>query len=214
MGAVYGALLNGTSQLAVNRICTMAGLPAMPNKIFHKYKHIIVKCAMDEVEKHLQENVKIIFEEYKKLGIHPDENGILDIEVIYDGTWHTRGYHSTLGAGIVIEVRTGLVIDFIGYSKNCVHCNRKKCQVERGQISEDEKNKWQTSHEEKGECYKNYFGTSSGAMESDAAVELWGRSEAKRKMRYMVMLSDGDTDSWSKVNEANSYGEGKTIVKE
>ena len=129
MGAVYGALLNGTSQLAVNRICTMAGLPLMPNKMFHSYKHIIVKCAMDEVEKHLQDNVKVIFEEYKKLGIHPDENGILDIEVIYDGTWHTRGYHSTLGAGIVIEVRTGLVIDFIGYSKSCVHCNRKNVKL-------------------------------------------------------------------------------------
>ena len=129
MGAVYGALLNGTSQLAVNRICTMAGLPPMPCRMFHTYKKIIVKCAMDEVEKHLQENVKIIFEEYKKLDIHPDENGILDIEVIYDGTWHTRGYHSTLGAGIVIEVRTGLVIDFIGYSKSCVHCNRKKSKL-------------------------------------------------------------------------------------
>ena len=214
MGAVYGALLNGTSQLAVNRICTMAGLPPMPCRMFHTYKKIIVKCAMDEVEKHLQENVKIIFEEYKKLDIHPDENGILDIEVIYDGTWHTRGYHSTLGAGIVIEVRTGLVIDFIGYSKSCVHCNRKKKQVERGLISEDEKSKWQTSHEKKGECYTNYYGTSSGAMESDAAVELWGRSEVKRKMRYMVMLSDGDTDSWSKVNDSKPYGDGKIIVKE
>ena len=50
MGAVYGALLNGTSQLAVNRICTMAGLPAMPCRMFHTYKKIIVKCAMDEVE--------------------------------------------------------------------------------------------------------------------------------------------------------------------
>ena len=49
---------------------------------------------MNAVEKHLKENKDIIFEEYRKAGIEPDENGILNIEVMYDGTWHTRSVNT------------------------------------------------------------------------------------------------------------------------
>ena len=32
MAAVYGTLLNGQSQISINRICTLAGLPYMSKK--------------------------------------------------------------------------------------------------------------------------------------------------------------------------------------
>ena len=51
-------------------------------------------------------------------------------------------------------------------------------------------------------------------MESRAALDLWKRSESLRKMRYMTMLSDGDTNSWTLVNSEKPYGEGKYIKKE
>ena len=90
MGAVYGALLNGGSHMAVNKIGTLAGLAFMNSNKFHRYKNILITCALDAVAEHLEENKKKVFAAYAEEGEHPDEAGILDVEVIYDGTWHTR----------------------------------------------------------------------------------------------------------------------------
>ena len=49
-------------------------------------------------------------------------------------------------------------------------------------------------------------------MEADAAKEMWGHSIEKNSMRYMVMLSDGDTDSYEAVRKM--YGDGKEVTKE
>lgn len=45
------------------------------------------------------------------LGVLPDENGILDVDVSFDGSWLTRGHKSHIGIGTVIECNTGLVLD-------------------------------------------------------------------------------------------------------
>ena len=111
----------------------------------------------------------------------------------------------------MIEVRTGLLIDFIAYSKSCIHCNKKKKQCGKNKAEFEE---WQNIHIAEGKCYKNYFGNSSGSMEADAAIKLWSRSIKERDMRYMVLLSDGDTDTWTKLNLNKPYGENNFIVKE
>lgn len=42
----------------------------------------------------------------------PDDNGVLNIDVSYDGSWMKRGHTSKFGMGIVTEVCTGYVVDF------------------------------------------------------------------------------------------------------
>ena len=54
--------------------------------------------------------------------IYGECNGPLQISVGYDGSWKTRGFHSLFGVGFVIEVLTGLVIDYVIQSKYCVEC--------------------------------------------------------------------------------------------
>ncbi|KAG0419846.1 hypothetical protein HPB47_003840 [Ixodes persulcatus] len=48
---------------------------------------------------------------------------LLDVCVSYDGTWQKRGHTSNFGVGAVIEVNTGLVLDFSVHTKYCHGCN-------------------------------------------------------------------------------------------
>ena len=50
------------------------------------------------------------------------DDPILDITVSFDGTWMTRGHKSKYGLGCVIEIETGLVIDFVIMSLYCHSC--------------------------------------------------------------------------------------------
>ena len=50
---------------------------------------------------------------YNEIDKHPDENGILNFAVSFDGSWQKRGFTSHNGIGAVIDLRTGLPIDLL-----------------------------------------------------------------------------------------------------
>lgn len=85
-----------------------------------------------------------------------DGNGgvdVVDITVSFDGTWHTRGFISNYGVGILIDDSTGLVLDFEVLSKYCqacaLHSNREMTEAEREE--------WRREHA--SHCEKNYEGS-------------------------------------------------------
>lgn len=45
----------------------------------------------------------------RSLGAQEDDDGIMDVAVSFDGSWHKRGHVSKYGLGAVIDVATGLV---------------------------------------------------------------------------------------------------------
>ncbi|KAK7081332.1 hypothetical protein SK128_020835, partial [Halocaridina rubra] len=47
-----------------------------------------------------------------KLNLLPDKGGIVNVRVIYAGSWLKRGHTSLLAVGAVIEAETGLVMDY------------------------------------------------------------------------------------------------------
>ena len=54
---------------------------------------------------------------YMNPSIQPDD--IIDIAVTFDGSWQKRGHSSHYGLGAVIELETGLVLDYEAYSLYC-----------------------------------------------------------------------------------------------
>jgi hypothetical protein len=86
----------------------------------------------------------------------------------YDGTWHTRGHSSTLGAAFVIQALTGLVIDYVVLSKFC-----SECEFVGKRLEGEERELWLEAH--KTSCDQNHLG-SSGSMETEGAKMLWSRS--------------------------------------
>ena len=140
---------------------------------------------------------------YKEIDEHPDEYGILNIAVSFDGSWQKRGFTSHNGIGAVIDLLTGLPIDFEVLSNFCI-----KCKAVEG---EQEDLEWKTRHEPN--CPKNFEGT-AGAMEVACAEKLWSRSIEKHNFRYTTILSDGDSKAFDAVTSLNPYGTDIQIQKE
>ena len=47
----------------------------------------------------------------RDVGVEPEEEGMINIAVSYDGAWQKRGYSSNNGLGCVIDILTGLPVD-------------------------------------------------------------------------------------------------------
>ena len=160
------------------------------------------KEAFEELSRTAQEAITAA---YKEIGVVPDSDGVLDIGVSYDGSWHKRGHSSHTGIGVVIDLLTGLPIDYEVLSNFCL-----KCQLAPPKSDESYKC-WEENHAKK--CLKNYEG-SANSMEMECAQRIWKRSERKYKFRYTTLLSDGDSKTYDNLLKVNVYGDEIEIKKE
>ena len=75
-----------------------------------------------------EEQQNIVHETIRELHTRQTETetseGTVDIGVSFDGTWLTRGHKSHIGAGFVIKIDTGFVMDFEILSNFCFSCDR------------------------------------------------------------------------------------------
>ncbi|XP_077490729.1 uncharacterized protein LOC144101435 [Amblyomma americanum] len=118
-----------------------------------------------------------------------------NIAVSYDGTWMTRGHTSHIGVGTVIELFTGLVLDYVVLCNFCAGCERGP------KPDEPSYQAWRADHL----CQKNTE-KKAGEMEVEAALILFERSLKKNGLRYTTMLSDGDSRAFLALQEADVYG--------
>ena len=156
----------------------------------------------------LCESAQIVRKVYKDLDPSIDESGVIDLTVSFDGSWMTRGHKSLYGIGCVVEVVTGLVIDFAVLSLYCQSCS---CASKR--CGGKDTTGFQQWHEQHTDCNCNYHG-SSGGMEMAAAEILWERSVESHRFRYTTMLSDGDSRTHKHLCDLCVYGSNVEIVKE
>ncbi|GFU37702.1 uncharacterized protein TNCV_1465821 [Trichonephila clavipes] len=63
------------------------------------------------------------------------------------------------------------------------------------------------------ECDKHFDGT-SGAMEMHAALIMWRRSISDYQIRFVSMLSDGDSKTFQFLSENKIYGSDIKFEKE
>ncbi|GBN06205.1 hypothetical protein AVEN_71656-1 [Araneus ventricosus] len=157
--------------------CNMCSLDVTSNGSYGFSSKIELKCKNREKEKQsykediLQVSRKIIRQEHNELASPSDQNNeIIDITVSYDGTWQKRGHRSLYGIGIVVDILTGLVIDYEILSKYCPVYTTAKRDLEEHSA---DFSIWYKAH--KPECSENYVG-SSNAMEVKASEIFWTRS--------------------------------------
>ena len=81
----------------------------------------------------------------------------------------------------------GQVLDVMVLRKSCKVC--KEAQSTMGSKSQEFLD-WMDKHQDSCNC--NFSG-SSPAMEAEGASILWVRSVERNKLRYTVVISDGDT---------------------
>ncbi|CAN7980517.1 unnamed protein product, partial [Ixodes pacificus] len=132
---------------------------------------------------------------YKQLSYGSPSN----IAVSYDGSWKTRGHSSHIGVGTVIELFSGFVLDQVVLSNFCLACEKGP---KEGTVGYEE---WKASHEASQNCQKN-TNSKAGQMEVEAALILFKRSWERHHLRYTTMLCDGDSRSFTALQEENVYG--------
>ena len=113
-----------------------------------------------------------------------------------DGTWHRRGFSSLFGAVFSISHDTGKVLDYTVKSKHCASCSHWES---RDQTSEEYR-RWKESHE----CNINFSG-SACAMELAGTLQMFCLS-SEYKLRYMNLISDGDSKAHSMILAEQPYG--------
>ena len=111
------------------------------------------------------------------------DNPILNITVSFDGTWMTRGHKPKYVLGCVIEIETGLVIDFFIMSLYCHSCAGATARY--GGVETDEYIKrGQSSIKTVTSTTEAHPG---GGMEMEAAKQLWSRPLDKYGFRYTTL---------------------------
>ena len=153
----------------------------------------------------MKKSAKAIFQTYGEMGVKPDMHGVLNIGVSFDGTWQKRGHSSHNGAGAVIDLLTGLPIDSETLSNFCYKCTVGPNETDSNYAE------WFEKHKEN--CQKNYDG-SANSMEMECAKRIWGRSIKKYSLRYMTMLSDGDSKAHKELVRSKVYGDEYIVEKE
>lgn len=90
MKLVYNSLLEGLSHRAVQKSCALLDMKPVNKRQWLKYKRAICEVAVKKTKTQLSDSVAQIFKYYAdELDRHPDENGVLDIDVSFDGKAHS-----------------------------------------------------------------------------------------------------------------------------
>lgn len=206
---VEGFLHCGNGYAAMEKWGESVGMHIMSRKTFQEQFKKLLSASAKERQEILAESRAAVRRAHEALDPSLKDKIILEIAVSYDGSWQKRGHTSLFGIGIVIDLLTGLVVDFYIVSKYCHMC--AITQADLGSNSPEYKI-WEEGHKKDG-CLINYSG-SSGGMEQFAALKLWERSEAECQMRYTTMLSDGDSKTIAHLNNAKPYGDVEIIKEE
>ena len=165
------------------------------NKIKNKI-HVAVKEVATEV-------MQDAAEELREVSGVVNEDEIADTAISCDGTWQKRGFTSLNGAVVVMSIETGKVLDIEVMSRYCQSC------VSNEHLKETDTEKFeefQASHE----CGINHKG-SAPAMEMKGTIKIFERSVKKNKMRYMNFYGDGDTKSFTAIE--NIYPDYRKVQK-
>ena len=127
----------------------------------------------------------------------------------FDATWHRRGHYSNQGFAAAIEVNSGKVLDYVLYERVCNKCLR--WTEERKRDNPEELSEYWDKH--LSECPANFSGTSQ-AMESSAALEIWGRSVNRHSLAYTTYVGDGECSSFKRLGDSDPYKGMEVVLKE
>ena len=108
----------------------------------------IAKASSITFREIVAESREAIVKAYGEIGEYPDDNGILNIAVSFDGSWQKRGYTSHNGLGAVVDLMTGHLIDCEVLSNFCFKCKAAE--------DYEENPEWQSKHS--ANCPKNFDG--------------------------------------------------------
>ena len=89
---------------------------------YQKTKSKIVQGSLDTCEKIMGQSAVAVRQKYAEIGVLPDSDRIINIAVSFDGSRQRRGHSSHNRIATVIDLLTGLPLDFEYLSNFCHKC--------------------------------------------------------------------------------------------
>ena len=199
----------GLGYTAMKEFCGIIGIPGMHLKTFQEKEKVISKT-VEVTNAVLQQSAEVVraMHQATNPGDEEEDEGSIRITVSFDGTWQNQGHTLMHGVAAVIDVMTGLVVDYEVLSMYCHSCSCKKAEFGADSPAFTA---WYAEH--RSDCSVNYHG-SSNAMEVEAAKRLWERSVRNYGLMYTWMLGVGDSKAYQAVVEMEPYGPDSPIVLE
>ena len=137
-------------------MCMVLNMHCMSSRSFYNHLDTLSKEVNDLENKVLESARNEVREAYLVINPELSNDTVLDVAGSYDGTWQKRGFTSLYGVGIIIDLLTGLVLDFEICSKYCA-----QCEVAKKRFGNDNEafSSWHVDHVKK-DCNINYAGSS------------------------------------------------------
>ena len=198
IGLVYHSIIEGYGLTGMNRLLGILGKCTVGGYKYYRYLDFLTEKMngfFEEKQSEIHNTVRNYYSNNTDRVC--DENGYLNIDVSYDGTWQKRGHTSLVSMGFIIEVNTGLVIDYDILCKHCPKCVNLHRKLEKKEITEAQYTERMNSHD----CSINFQGA-SGGMEKALAITLFGRSR-NYNLQYVNFIGDGDSSAFNGVIEMN-----------
>ncbi|KAJ4433627.1 hypothetical protein ANN_15937 [Periplaneta americana] len=168
----------------LEQFAMVINMSVMNKSTFNDHAAVMKKASEYDADSVLHDPRLEVRKAYSDLIVDAAVPEISDISVSFDGTWLTRGHSSMYGVGSVHD--------------------RQEMRAH------PDFRVWYAVHAP--ECDINHEG-SSGAMEAEAALILWKRSE-QYGLRYTTILSDGDASTYKRISDEKPYGASVAIKKE
>ena len=180
----------GLGHASLQALSNTIGIPIMHQKTYRKHDARVSSSFIRQADGCLVQSRQAVRHAYLETDPLRDPDETLDIMVSFDGTWQKRGFTSLYGVGVVIDIMTGLIVDYHLLSKYCHACAQNKSVM-----SDHDFHVWKATHDD---CCQNHE-ESSKKMEQVAAEVMWQRS-VEFGFRYTQMLADGDSQAFNAVN--------------
>ena len=123
---VESTIMMGIGYAGLQRFCSTMNMNILNKKPYQKIIEDLSTDFMELKEKVLGLAREKVREYYMSLDSSLSADSVIDYSVTYDGTWQKRGFTSLYGIGFVIELFTGIIIDYEIISKFCRICSEKE----------------------------------------------------------------------------------------
>ncbi|RXG73291.1 hypothetical protein Avbf_00743 [Armadillidium vulgare] len=210
---VAAFLDNGLGYSGLRHYCKYFNARCLNEATFIVYAKQVISDVVAETEEFLQQNARIVRKAFESQ-LHNDF--IIDLTVGYTTTYHQWGSDFCLVAGAVIELQTGLVLDFDVGNMYCHVCkiNAKKIVS----MNPAEMTEWFNKHQDTCEirewCDEIDQDSEEGIKEIDPkylesfiAKKIWGRSIEKFGFRYTTLIHESDERIHAELLKNAPYGD-------
>ena len=136
--AVAATMDMGVGHAGLVKLCRFMDMEPLQHKSYSRHVKAVTAANMTVVSSLFDDAANTVCQTYIDRDASITDDSILDLTVMFDGSWKKRGHNSLYGIGHVVDVETGLVLDLTVLS-----LYYQRCAIARSQCA-----KWLESHTE------------------------------------------------------------------